>query len=117
MFNFFLTETIVFLSSVFICSHQIFDSLLFYHLGFLSQVFTNHRTAGEGGGHFFTSHYHFHAFHTHLDISWTIIAEWSPLHIGSSRTRTKNFWFPSSCRQPLSYAPCDRLFHGVHIIT
>ena len=24
----------------------------FFYLGFLSQTFTNHRTAGEGGGHF-----------------------------------------------------------------
>ena len=27
----------------------------FFYLGFLSQSFTNHRTAGEGGGHFFNS--------------------------------------------------------------
>ena len=28
----------------------------FFYLGFLSQItFTNHRTAGEGGGHFFNS--------------------------------------------------------------
>ena len=27
--------------------------LVFFHLGFLSQPFTNHRTAVEGGGHFF----------------------------------------------------------------
>ena len=26
---------------------------LFFYLDFLSQAFTNHRTAGEGGGHFF----------------------------------------------------------------
>ena len=25
----------------------------FFYLGFLSRTFTNHRTAGEGGGHFF----------------------------------------------------------------
>ena len=31
--------------------------LLFFlfYLGFLSRTFTNHRTAGEGGGHFFNS--------------------------------------------------------------
>ena len=28
---------------------------LFFCLGFLSQTFTNHRTAGEGGEHFFNS--------------------------------------------------------------
>ena len=27
----------------------------FFYLGFLSQPFTNHRTTGEGGGHFFNS--------------------------------------------------------------
>ena len=29
--------------------------LFFSYLDFLSQPFTNHRTAGEGGGHFFNS--------------------------------------------------------------
>ena len=52
---------------------------------------TNHRTAGEGGGHFSlpTPHYHFHPPHRHLDISRTITAESSPLHITSSRTQTR----------------------------
>ena len=27
----------------------------FFYLGFLSRTFTNHRTAREGGGHFFNS--------------------------------------------------------------
>ena len=27
----------------------------FFYLGFLSRTFTNNRTAGEGGGHFFNS--------------------------------------------------------------
>ena len=29
--------------------------VFFFYLGFLSRTFTNHRTAGEGGGHFFNS--------------------------------------------------------------
>ena len=29
--------------------------LFLFYLGFLSRTFTNHRTAGEGGGHFFSS--------------------------------------------------------------
>ena len=33
-----------------------------------------------------TPHYHFHPLHRHLDISWVITAESSPLHIASSRT-------------------------------
>ena len=28
---------------------------IFFYLGFLSRTFTNHRTAGEGGGHLFIS--------------------------------------------------------------
>ena len=34
----------------------------------------------------------------HLRISRAITAEGSPLHIGSSRTRTGNLWFPSASR-------------------
>ena len=37
-----------------------------------------------------TPHYHFHPLHRHLDISRAITAESSPLHIASSRTRTRN---------------------------
>ena len=29
--------------------------MFFFYLGFLSRTFTNHRTAGEGRGHFFNS--------------------------------------------------------------
>ena len=32
-----------------------YKGVFFFYLGFLSQPFTNHRTAGEGGGHFFNS--------------------------------------------------------------
>ena len=28
---------------------------IYIYLGFLSQTFTNHRTAGKGGGYFFNS--------------------------------------------------------------
>ena len=45
-----------------------------------------------------TPHYYFHPLHRHLDISWVITAESSPLHIASSRTRTENLWFPSASR-------------------
>ena len=37
--------------SIFFISHVTF----FFYLGFLSRTFTNHRTPGEGGGHFFNS--------------------------------------------------------------
>ena len=43
---------------------------------------------GKGEGISLTPHYHFHPLHRHLDISQVITAESSPLHIGSSRTRT-----------------------------
>ena len=36
-------------------SKFIFDFFFFFYLGFLSRTFTNHRTAREGGGHFFNS--------------------------------------------------------------
>ena len=34
---------------------QYCSPLFFFYLGFFSQTFTNHRTAGEGGEHFFNS--------------------------------------------------------------
>ena len=40
-----------------------------------------------------SSLYHFHPLHRHLDSSWAITAESSPLHIAVSRTRTGNLWF------------------------
>ena len=65
---------------------------------FLSQTFTNHRTAGEGEGISLTPHYHFHPLHRHLDISWAITAESSLQHIANCRNRTRNIWFPSTSR-------------------
>ena len=63
-------------------------------LGFLLRTFTNHRTAGQGGEHFFD--YYFYPFHRHR--SRTITAESSPLHIASSRTRIGKLLFPSASR-------------------
>ena len=72
-------------------------NLDFFYLCFLSQRFTNHRTAREGGGHFFNSSLPLPpALHRNLDISRTITADSSPLHIVSSRTRPGNLWFPSA---------------------
>ena len=64
----------------------------FFFLGFLSRTFANHRTAGNAEGNSLTPHYHFDPLHKHLDISWAITAESSPLHIASSRTQTGNLW-------------------------
>ena len=66
----------------------------FIYLGFLSQPFMNHRTAGKGGGN--SSLPLPPAFHRHLDISQAITADSSLLHIGSSRIRTRNVWFLSA---------------------
>ena len=65
--------------------------------------FTGQQERGEGI--YLTPLYHFHPLHRHLDIRRVIIAESSPLHIASSRTRTENFWSPSASHLPLSYAP------------
>ena len=70
----------------------------FFYLDFLSRTFTIHRQQGKGEAVYLSPLYHFHPFHRHLDISGTIIAESSPLHIDSSRTRNKNLWFPSASR-------------------
>ena len=40
---------------------------------------------GKGEGISLTPHYHLHPLHTHLDISQTITAESSPLHILAAR--------------------------------
>ena len=51
----------------------------FFYLGFLSETFTNHRTAGEGEGISLTPHYHFHPIHRHLEISRAFATERSLL--------------------------------------
>ena len=53
---------------------------------------------GKGLGIPLTPHYHFHPLYRNLDISRTITAESSPLHVASSRTRTRNLWFPIASR-------------------
>ena len=53
---------------------------------------------GKREGILFTSPYHFHPFDRHLDISRAITTESSPLHIASSRARTRNLWSPRASR-------------------
>ena len=62
---------------------------LFSYLGFLSQRFTNHRTAEEGEGISLTPHYHFHPLDRHLDINQEITVERSPLNIAGNQTRNQ----------------------------
>ena len=47
--DFFIARRVMAKLSLFVGSGDNF----FFYLDFLSQLFTNHRTAGEGGGHFF----------------------------------------------------------------
>ena len=75
----------------------LFLCVFFSYLGFPSQTFTNHRTAGEEGN-LLTPHYHFLPLHRHLDISQANTAQRSPLHISNSWTWTGNLWFPSASR-------------------
>ena len=64
-------------------------SFFFFYLGFLSRLFTNHRTAREGRGHFFNS---LLPLSPALLRNWAITAESSPLHIAGSQTQTVNLW-------------------------
>ena len=61
----------------------------FFFFVFLSRKFMIHMTAGGGEGYFSKSSFSLHPLYRHLDISRMINAESSPLHITSSRTRTK----------------------------
>ena len=65
-------------------SDELLNETIFFLYGFFSQTFSNHKTAGEGGGHFNNG---------------TITSESLPLHIAYSRTtRIANRWFPSASR-------------------
>ena len=44
----------------------------------------------------FTPLFRLHPFHRHLDITWAITTESSPLHITSSPTWTGSLWFRSA---------------------
>ena len=59
----------------------LFLFLLFFYLAFLSRIFMVHRTASKGGCYHLISFLHLHLLHRHLDISWVIAAESSPLCI------------------------------------
>ena len=59
----------------------------------------------KGEGISLTPHYHFHPLHWRLDIGRAIAAGGSSLRIATSRARTRNLWFPSASRSPLSYVP------------
>ena len=97
-----LFSTLLILYRFFCCIHWIFFMLLLKFFFFFSiWVFFHEHSwitglQGKGEGISLTPHYHFHPLHRHLDISRTITAESSPLHIASCRTRTGSLWFPSA---------------------
>ena len=64
----------------------------FFYLDFLSRTFTIYMTAVEVVGYLF---YHFHLLDRRLDINRAITENSSSLHIASSWTRTRNYWFLS----------------------
>ena len=75
---------------------------------FFIWIFFLERFTGQqrkGGAIYSTPLHYFHPLHRNLDNSRKITAESSPLHLASSRTRTRNLWLLSVSRQPLSYAP------------
>ena len=78
----------------------------FFYLGFLSRIFTNHRTAGEGEEHFFNSSLPLlpPASQTLRHQSGEYCRELTS-DLSNSRTRTANFWFSSASRKPLCYTP------------
>ena len=61
------------------------------HPGFTGQQ-------GKGKAISLSPLYNFQPLYRHLDISRTIAADSSPLHIASSQTPTGNLWFPSASR-------------------
>ena len=71
---------------------------------------------GKEEGISLTPHYHLHPLHRYLDIIRAITAESSPLHKSYSRPRTRNLWFPSASRSPLSYAP-SKYVHVYEIVS
>ena len=77
-----------FISLFFCCCCCFFSIWVFFH---------NHsritELQGKGEGVYLTPHYHFHQLHRHLDVSRAITTDSSPLHIGSSCTRTGTFGF------------------------
>ena len=76
-----------------ILSHVFFSILVFFHA---HSRFTGQQ--GKGKGIYLTPLNHFHPLHRHLDISRVITAGSSPLHISSSKTRTRNLLSPiASC--------------------
>ena len=93
------------------CSHLSLVSnvrnFLFFFLFPIWVFFHNHlqitELQGKVEGISLTPRHHFQPLHRHLDISQAIIAMGLPLHIASSRTRTRNFWFLNATCTPSEF--------------
>ena len=72
-----------------------FSTWLFFHeySRFTGQQVKRGDGGKEGWSISLYPFYHFHPLHRHLDISWVIAAESSPLRIAGSRNRTWNLWY------------------------
>ena len=70
---------------------------------------------GIGEGISLTPLYHFHPLYRHRDISRAITARSSPLHIGSSRTRTGTFGFRAQVANHQAMRPTCRRFAMMRI--
>ena len=67
--------------------------LFFFYLAFLSRIFMIHSQQVKGEAISLYPFYHFHPFHSHLDISWIISTESSYLRIAGTRNRRWNLWY------------------------
>ena len=76
-------------------SSEFDGSFIFFLSGF---SFTNIHNSLDGRGRGRVSLYHIYSLHRHLDISRTIAADSSPLHIASSWTQIGHLWFLSESR-------------------
>ena len=80
------------------CTECLFLHVLKHNLLFCFSVFsiwpfsTNIHDSQDSRWISFYPFYHFHPLYRHLDISWVIAAESSPLHIAGSQNRTWNLW-------------------------
>ena len=77
-----------------VVKHNLLFLFLFYSIWFFFHEysrFTGQQVKGEAI--FLYPFYHLHPLHRHLDISWVIAIESSPLCIAGSRNRTRNLWY------------------------
>ena len=89
-FSFTYTESLF----LHVVKHNLFFSLFFFSIWLLFHEYS--RFAGQqvkGEAVFLYPFYHFHPLHIHLDISWVIAAESSPLRIAGSQNRTWSLWY------------------------